>query len=339
MQTNPHRSPIQLSVCVIGKNEGRHLPACAASLAQLAAAGIAYESIFVDSASTDGSVDIAIGLFDRVVSLVASPFLNAGAARRIGTEHAAGDWVLYMDGDMELAPEVLQPICSLIKSGDLARGLCAFTENLFPDGTRSLIQFRGNHDGAPCRMFGGAVLLPRQKVCEAGNWSAHLYAYEEAELNARLGGAGVAVIWHDCRMVIHKTPQVPFLRKLVGAVVPYRSYLGKKFYGAGQVTLLTLQNGHFLRFAQRKPEAYAMLAAWLIMLGAWPLAGAYSALPLLIVFVTNLVRSGPRAAVNYACFQVQVVFGMFKLHREFTPGIAQVFTGRPPRGLATGAIG
>ncbi len=315
---------IQLSVCVIGRNEGQHLPACMESLNQLAALEIDYETIFVDSASTDNSPLIAQSGFDQVLCLAQSPFLNAGAARNAGTQYAKGDWVLYLDGDMELAPEILADISKLVRSGQTHDGLCGFTENIYPDGSRDLIHFRGNFAGANCRMFGGAVLLPRLKVLEAGNWSCGLYAYEESELYSRLLRCGVNVLWYDHRMVQHKTLAVSLNRKLWGAIFPFRSYLGKKFYGAGQVTRLTLRNGNFRDFVRLKPDAYLMLASILIAIAAAPWLSWMSGLFPILTFVVFTLRQGIRSAVNYSCWTVQLAFGFWRLNPDYHPTVDHI---------------
>lgn len=315
---------IQLSVCVIGRNEGRNLPKCIASLGQLEALKIKYETIFVDSASADDSVIIAQSGFDYVLRLAQSQFLNAGAARHVGTKHAKGDWVLYLDGDMELAPEILPAIEELIRSRRTDCGLCGFTENVYPSGSRDLIYFRGNRAGYNCRMFGGAVLLPRLKVLEAGNWSCALYAYEESELYSRLLRCGASVIWHEQRLVVHKTQYVSKIRKLVGAIVPFRSYLGKKFYGAGQVTRLTLQNDNFFNFFFLKPDAYLMLVSFLIAVAGAPwLSWCAGILPAL-TFIVLTLRQGVPATVNNICWIVQVAFGWGRLNNRYYPVVDQV---------------
>lgn len=317
---------MQLSVCVIGRNEGQHLPACITSLRQLAALEIDYETIFVDSASTDNSPIIAQSGFDQVLCLAQSPFLNAGAARNVGTQHAKGDWVLYLDGDMELAPEILVDISKLIRSGQTDDGLCGFTENVYADASRDLIHFRGNFAGSNCRMFGGAVLLPRLKVLEAGNWPCALYAYEESELNSRLLRCGVNVIWYDHRMVVHKTTAVSLSRKLLGAIVPFRSYLGKKFYGAGQVTRLTLRNGNFRDFMLLKPEPYLMQSSVLAAVAAAPLLSWTAGLLPILTFLVLTLRHGIRSAVYYTCWIVQLAFGFWRLNPDYHPTVDRILT-------------
>ncbi|MEQ1579263.1 MAG: glycosyltransferase family A protein [Steroidobacteraceae bacterium] len=311
---------------MIGRNEARHLPACLESLRQLVSLGIETETIFVDSASKDGSTEIARGGFDKVIRLEESPFLNAGVARNVGTHHATGRWVLYLDGDMELAPEILEAIKTLVRSGPRNHGLCGLTENVYPDGGRDLIRFRGNRHGEACRMFGGTVLLPRRHVLDCGNWPTALFAYEESELYSRLIRTDCRVVWHECRMVLHKAPRVSIARKLWGSMLPYRSFLGKKYYGAGQVTLLTLRRGHFRDFARLKPDGYVMIASILIaaLLAPW-LSWSAIVVPSL-AFLRNTFVLGPRGAVNSLCWIPQVMLGMRKLKEGFQPRIESYYS-------------
>ena len=305
------------------------MAACAASLKQLSERGIKYESVFVDSASTDGSVEIARTLFDKVIGLESSPYLNAGAARHVGTQNCLGTWILYLDGDMELAPEILSDIAKLLQDGRAGAGLCGYTENIYPDGGREFIRFRGNFDGRNCQSFGGAVLLPRKKVLKAGNWSCSLYSYEETELYSRLSRTGVEVTWHERRMVTHKTVRVSAVRKLLGVINPYRSYLGKKFYGVGQVTRLTLRNGNFFAFARSKSEGYLMLISMLLgILGAVWISLAALWLPF-AVFCSNAFRLGIKSAVNYTCWLPQFVFGLMRLRPNFRPSIHHIYVQSP----------
>lgn len=324
MVFNEMKPDVVLSVCVIGRNEGRNLAACGASLRQLDGLGIAYETLFVDSASTDNSVAIARTCFDTVVCLAASPDLNAGAARHAGTLRCSGKWILYMDGDMELSPEILPAIASLVQRNAVDEGLCAYTENVYDDGTRDLIEYKGNQPGKPCRMIGGTSLLPRNRVLEAGNWSCALYAYEESELYSRLLASNTKVIWYDCRLVLHNTPKIATKHKLTGLLFPYGSYLGKKFYGAGQVTRLTVQRGNFFAFARLKPEPYLMLFGILLGIATLPFAFWAALLFPCAAFAANWMRGGLRSAIGYAFWQCQIVWGLSRLNLRFSPVVEQV---------------
>jgi glycosyltransferase involved in cell wall biosynthesis len=309
IHTESHEVQIHLSVCVIGRNEAKNLPACIESFKLLRTTDLLYETIFVDSSSTDDSVAVAEQGFDKIVCLPESPHLNAGLARHLGTLQAKGIWTLYLDGDMELAADILPAIRALVTSNLSTQGLCGFTQNFYPDGSSDVIRFAGNIDGSPCKIFGGAVLLPTAQVLKSGNWACELYAYEEMELYSRLLKNDVKVIWSAQRMVIHHTPKVSTFKKLSGSVLPFRSFLGKKFYGAGQATAYSLVHGNIGLFIKLKPDPYMMIASfWMSLISLSWVSWSWIVIPS-VSFLITLRRLGLKGAVNATCWLVQVPVG------------------------------
>jgi len=93
------------SFIVIGRNEGNNLISCFESCKRFAIHNhIVYEIIFVDSQSTDNSIEIANSFgVNNVLSLEAP--CNAAKARNLGASSAKGDYFVFVDGDMILYPE------------------------------------------------------------------------------------------------------------------------------------------------------------------------------------------------------------------------------------------
>ena len=171
---------MKLSVVVIGKNEAQNLPALFHSLEPIAAE---HEILYVDSASTDDSVEIASAHADRVCELQDSPSLCAAAGRHVGTKEAKGIWVLYLDGDMELTSDFAAWINQMPEAGygENIAGYIGYYTFVRSDGSQSknrLHQPKGGKAG----YFGGAVLLRRENVLGAGNWNPSVVANEEIDL-------------------------------------------------------------------------------------------------------------------------------------------------------------
>ena len=101
----------KFSVLIAAYNVEKYLPACLASLS-----GQTYpdfEAVVVDDASTD-STPCLIGKAckaDRRFTVVTHQ-RNKGLhlARRTGVEHANGEYVIFLDGDDELAPDALEQL-------------------------------------------------------------------------------------------------------------------------------------------------------------------------------------------------------------------------------------
>ncbi|HEY0821228.1 MAG TPA: glycosyltransferase family 2 protein, partial [Rhizobacter sp.] len=107
-------SGIALSVIVITRNEGRNIAACLRSVA------FADEWIVVDSASTDGTPEIARGLGARVVTTTDWP--GFGRQKNRALDAAQGRWVLSIDADERVTPELAERIRAVVAQDGPAAG-------------------------------------------------------------------------------------------------------------------------------------------------------------------------------------------------------------------------
>jgi glycosyltransferase involved in cell wall biosynthesis len=88
---------LALSVVLITQNAAGQLAECLASVA------FADEVVVVDSGSTDGTVALAERYGARVVE---KEWLGFGRQKRFAVEQAANDWVLCLDADERVSPEL-----------------------------------------------------------------------------------------------------------------------------------------------------------------------------------------------------------------------------------------
>ena len=89
-----------ISVVVIGKNEGERLAACLESI-QTALNVLAHEVVYVDSCSTDQSLQTAKALGARCF-LLAERQTTAGLGRFVGAKEARGEYLLFLNNDKEM---------------------------------------------------------------------------------------------------------------------------------------------------------------------------------------------------------------------------------------------
>ena len=92
-----------ISFIIIGKNEGWRLDKCLKSVHTVVVNDNIsnYEIIYVDSKSTDNSIEIAKSYSDVKVYLITG-VCNAAIARNICATEASGDILFFIDGDMEI---------------------------------------------------------------------------------------------------------------------------------------------------------------------------------------------------------------------------------------------
>lgn len=96
-----------LSVVVITHNAERELPACLASVA------FADEILVVDSGSTDGTLAVAEGHGARIIK---QKWLGYGAQKRFAANQARSRWVLCLDADERVSPDLRARLQSVLQS-------------------------------------------------------------------------------------------------------------------------------------------------------------------------------------------------------------------------------
>ncbi len=99
-----------LSVVIVCLNEAEHIQACINSVGQLA-----DEIIVGDSGSTDGTVELARQAGAKVVEL---EWKGYGATKNALAQMAQFDWILSLDADEQLSPELRSEL-QLIKNQSL----------------------------------------------------------------------------------------------------------------------------------------------------------------------------------------------------------------------------
>jgi len=97
------------SVIIIAKNEEQMIGDCLRSVRQLA-----DEIILVDSGSTDKTMEIAKKYSARIISLPTEK-LEFARWRNVGLREAKGEWILYLDADERVTPELQKEIKESIK--------------------------------------------------------------------------------------------------------------------------------------------------------------------------------------------------------------------------------
>jgi glycosyltransferase involved in cell wall biosynthesis len=123
-----------LSLCLIVKNEERHLARCLDSVW-----GLAGELIVVDTGSTDQTARIATG-YGAAVILFDFTIVDFAAARNCAIERASGRWILMLDAD-ETLDRAGAPLLEEIAARDENVGYFLERRNLAPDSVRSTTDY------------------------------------------------------------------------------------------------------------------------------------------------------------------------------------------------------
>jgi glycosyltransferase involved in cell wall biosynthesis len=98
-----------LSVTIVAQDEQRTIAAVLNSITS-----IADEVIFIDSGSTDRTVEIAKSFGVRFYH---QDWLGYAAQKNMALDSASGDWILSLDADEVLTPALAAEIAALLKQG------------------------------------------------------------------------------------------------------------------------------------------------------------------------------------------------------------------------------
>jgi glycosyltransferase involved in cell wall biosynthesis len=192
-----------LSVVVIGRNEGRRLARCFESIARVENA-IVREVIYVDSASTDGSVELALRYGAHPITVRAER-PTAALGRNTGWRRTTSDLILFLDGDTVLDPGFARAACDAISRDQSIAAIWGHRRELHPEQSffNRVLDLDWVYAPGVTEFCGGDVLMRRTVLVETGGFDEGLIAGEEPELCRRIRARGFKIIHIDMPMTGH----------------------------------------------------------------------------------------------------------------------------------------
>ena len=200
-----------VGVVVIGRNEGTRLVRCLESLA-----GSASQTVYVDSGSTDGSVQAARALGADVVALDMSVPFTAARARNDGLkrllELATPRFVQFVDGDCELAPDWIETGSAFLNANPGVAAVSGHLRERHPEASvyNRLMAREWAAPVGEAKAVGGNMMARVEALTALGGFNPALIAGEEPELCVRLRQAGWRVWRLDAEMALHDAAMTRF---------------------------------------------------------------------------------------------------------------------------------
>jgi len=262
-----------ISVVVIGRNEAARLGACMESI-RSSLSVLSHEILYIDSKSTDDSVAIAKAYGARCFVLK-DQNTTAGLGRYVGTKEAKGEYILFLDGDMQLEKGFCEKAMMAMaqRSYDGCSGIRK--DVYMKDG--QLAGTNDNYFGCTAERivpeFGGAVFLKKEALERVGGWSADTIACEEAELHARLVAAGCRIAELPVPMIVH-TDAVRDGRGVMGTL------FSRRRLGEGQAMRCAMAHKQANAYIEHEKEKFLLYSVdWMciiliLVLGVWGFLGA-----------------------------------------------------------------
>jgi glycosyltransferase involved in cell wall biosynthesis len=312
-----------LSIVIIGRNESENIGRLAGSISALKShCDFPVETIFIDSASEDNSVIQARKHFDQVHEIIKDPDMCASAGRYLGTKKSNYSWIFYIDADMEICPEFFPVIAGLADVPADCAGLIGQYVHRFDDGTTAIQTFEGDvfkSDGAAS--LGGAAILRRAAVLQAGNWNPGVYGKEEMNLYSRLGEGKRVVRYVPEPMIYHYSESYTRAELFKRLLYPSAGQ-GKVFYGYGQSVRALLRAGKLGALIRLEPEPYIV---WLLLIIGiacgilLPLGWGVLLLAAEILLLSVWMKPGP--LIRYLTLPLQVLTGWKRYSPDYRPAV------------------
>ena len=194
-----------IAVVVIGRNEGERLHKCLHSVV-----GHAGLVVYVDSGSTDGSLEVASRLNAIVVQLDTAVPFTAARARNAGFRRVLAlapetAYVQFVDGDCEVRASWLPLAMSFLEAHPDVAAVSGRRRERFPERSiyNLLCDMDWNGPAGPASSAGGDVMMRTKSLMAVDGYRDDLIAGEESELCVRLRRQGWRIWRLADEMTLH----------------------------------------------------------------------------------------------------------------------------------------
>jgi GT2 family glycosyltransferase len=201
-----------IGIVVIGRNEGERLIRCLQSLQDYI-----QNSVYVDSASSDNSVQTAKNLGAHTLVLDMSTQFTAARARNAGfaeliTLYPQTEFVQFVDGDSEIVNNWIAEAAQFLHDNQTIAVVSGILNERFPEKTiyNTLCDLEWKMPKGEVKSCGGNAMMRVSAFRQVNGYLTTLAAGEEPEMCVRLRQNGWKV-WHlHHAMMLHDANMTSF---------------------------------------------------------------------------------------------------------------------------------
>ncbi len=280
-------------------------------------AAFSHEIIVADSLSTDKTKAIALQHGAKVVSLVNADERCCGVGHQLGYLHAQGEFLLLMDGDMELEPGFIEQGLEFLQGHAEYAGVAGMVEM---DDAQSYefkvrkARLKQIYPAGDSSHLAGGGLYRKAAIDEIGYLTnRNLHAFEEAELGMRLKRSGYKLHRLDIPYFFHTSYDMSSFE-----LIKYRWRTGYSF-APGELLRGAWGTPHF-KDAFKAVKNEAVFTLYLLFLFASLLTFnfvviAAALLPLVAFFALKVIknrslRDGFQSVFNLTIFSAGLIKGL-----------------------------
>lgn len=198
-------SSSKIGLVIIGRNEALHLKRNLPKLAD-----VFYTAVFVDSDSSDNSIEIAKNNALEVVELDLSKPFTAGRARNEGWQWLLAqnpdlDYIQFIDGDCELSTNFITNAVEYMEDNPKVAVVAGRRRELYPEASlyNAMCEVEWNSPVGAAKSCGGDFLIRASVLTETSGFNPTVIAGEEPEMCVRIRAAGHEIHRLDQDMTFH----------------------------------------------------------------------------------------------------------------------------------------
>lgn len=192
-------------IVAIGRNEGDNLRACLASLR-----GCGLPIVYVDSGSTDGSVELARSVGATVLELDPGEPFSVARARNSGVDRLVSlnpgvEYVQFVDADCVVMPGWLERAQEELRCRPDVAAVGGRRRERFPEASRynRLFNLEWERPVGECDSCGGDVMVRVAAFREIDGYNSSLIGGTDPEFSFRLRRSGWRILEIDAEMTLH----------------------------------------------------------------------------------------------------------------------------------------
>jgi glycosyltransferase involved in cell wall biosynthesis len=195
----------RVGAVVIGRNEGERLSRCLTSLTKQL-----NKIVYVDSGSTDNSLENAAMMDIEVINLNLNQPFTAARARNEGFRHLIQvfpevEYVQFVDGDCEVVSTWFNESIVFIDSNQDYAAICGRRRERYPEQSiyNLMCDIEWNTPIGDAKACGGDAMFRVKAFNQVEGYRNDLIAGEEPELCLRLRASGWKIRRLDTEMTMH----------------------------------------------------------------------------------------------------------------------------------------